>query len=207
MSVRHTLLALLYQSPAHGYELGKRLNTVVTAEWDVKPGQIASTLSRLYDAHLVDYEIEATDDAPDRKVYSITPAGQQTLEDWYLTPEVREYRLGDVFYIKFVLSLLGGPVPPEQVLIAQRRELFQQLHQATELRRQANPKTQLPWILLLESAIMHLEADLRWIEMCEARLPDLKHYEPPQPRPKPRGRPARKRRTATESPVSSPTED
>src|SRR5215510_10309851 len=100
MSVKHALLALLYQRPMHGYELGKQLNSAVNAEWDVKPGQIASTLGRLKDANLVDYEVEETDDAPDRKVYFITPDGQRELESWYLTAEVRDYRLGDTFYIK-----------------------------------------------------------------------------------------------------------
>jgi hypothetical protein len=75
------------------------------------------------------------------------------------------------------------------VLIAQRRELYQQLHQVTVLRQQASPRKDLPWVLLLESATMHLEADLRWIEMCQARLEDLKNYTPPKPEPKPRGRP------------------
>ncbi len=199
MSVKHTLLALLYQRPMHGYELGKQLNLVVNAEWDVKPGQIASTLTRLKEADLVDYTVEATDDAPDRKVYFITEAGRQELQRWYLTPEVHEYKLGDAFYIKLVLSLTGGPVNPENVLMPQRRELYQQLHEVTEMVRQADARTQLPWILLLESAIMHLEADLRWIEMCEARLPDLKHYSPPKPAPKTRGRPKRKPARATES--------
>jgi DNA-binding PadR family transcriptional regulator len=199
MSVKHTLLALLYHHPMHGYELGKQLHTVVNAEWDVKPGQIASTLARLKDAGLVDYEIEPTDDAPDRKVYYITEDGMRELESWFLSPEVRDYRLGDAFYIKFVLSLVGGPVSPEQVLMSQRRELYQQLHQITTMLRLADPKTQLPWVLLLESATMHLEADLRWIEMCEARLPELKNYSPPQPAPKTRGRPRRK---AVETPES-----
>jgi DNA-binding PadR family transcriptional regulator len=202
MSVKHTLLALLYQHPMHGYELGKQLNLVVNAEWDVKAGQIASTLARLKDANLVDYEVEETDDAPDRKVYFITDEGREELEQWYRTPEVRDYRLGDAFYIKLVLSLVGSPVEPEQVLMIQRRELYQQLHEATELARQADPHTQLPWILLLESAIMHLEADLRWIEMCEARLPDLKNYSPPKPTAKVRGRPRR-----TQPQIPSPSQD
>jgi DNA-binding PadR family transcriptional regulator len=207
MSVKHTLLALLYQRPMHGYELGKQLNSAVNAEWDVKPGQIASTLARLKDANLVDYEVEETDDAPDRKVYFITEAGQQELENWYLSAEVRDYRLGDAFYLKLVLSLTGGPVSPEQVLIAQRRELYRQLHQVTELLHEADAQTQLPWVLLLESATMHLEADLRWIEMCEARLPDLQNYKPPQPAPKPRGRPRRNPEATSESKVTSPSED
>lgn len=189
MSVKHTLLALLYQRPMHGYELGKQMTLSVNAEWDVKPGQIASTLTRLQEADLVDYEIVETDDAPDRKVYAITDAGIAELIHWYRTPEVRDYRLGDSFYLKLVLSLIASPVSAEEVLWTQRRELYQQLHQVTDLRRQANPKTQLPWVLLLDGALMHLEADLRWIEMCEARLPDLKQYTPPPPPTKTRGRP------------------
>jgi hypothetical protein len=99
---------------------------------------------------------------------------------------------------------MGGPVNPEQVLINQRRELYQQLHEATDLSRQADPRTQLPWLLLLESAIMHLEADLRWIEMCEARLSDLKNYTPPKPEPKPRGRPRQERKSRV--PFQHPSE-
>lgn len=192
MTVKNTLLALLYQRPMHGYELGKQLNLTVHAEWDVKPGQIASTLARMKEANLVDYEVAAGDDAPDRKVYCITEEGLEELRQWYITPEVREYRLGDTFYVKLVLSLVGGPINPEQVLAVQRRELYQQLHEITEMRREADPQTQLPWVMLLDSAIMHLEADLRWIEMCEARLPDLKLYNPPPLAPKTRGRPRRK---------------
>ena len=191
MSVKYSLLALLYQRPMHGYELGKQLHLAVNADWDVKPGQIASTLARLNEAGLVAYEVVETSDAPDRKVYAITDAGIEELRQWYLTPEVREYRLGDTFYIKLVLSLIDGPVSSEQVLMVQRRELYQQLHEVTELRRKTDLQTQLPWGLLLDSAIMHLEADLRWIEMCEGRLPDLKQYTPPQPEVKTRGRPRR----------------
>ncbi|WP_026370260.1 PadR family transcriptional regulator [Kallotenue papyrolyticum] len=198
MSVKHALLALLYQRPMHGYELGRQLSLTVQAEWEVKPGQIASTLQRLAEAGLVEYEIEPTADAPDRKVYRLTEAGLAELTDWYRQPEVREYRLGDAFYIKLVLSLVGGPVPPEQVLMEQRRALYRELHQATELRRKADPRAELPWLLLLESAIMHLEADLRWIDMLEARLPELKHHRPPVPLPRPRGRPRRQPATVVE---------
>jgi DNA-binding PadR family transcriptional regulator len=192
MSVKFALLGLLYRQPMHGYELGKQLTVAMGAEWDVKPGQIANTLARLKQEQLVDYEIADGDDAPDRKVFRLTADGLEALEAWYRQPEVRDYRLEDTFYVKLVLSLTGGPVAPEEVLMAQRRELYQELHQVTELRHKADPRQELPWVLLLDSATMHLEADLRWLEMCEARLPDLKHYTPPPPPPpRPRGRPKR----------------
>lgn len=193
MSVRHAMLAMLYQQPMHGYELGKQLAASAGAEWEVKPAQIAATLARMADAELplVDYAIEPGDDAPDRKVYRLTDAGQEELLSWYSRAEVREYQLGDAFYLKLIFSLRGGPVPPEQVLMAQRRALFQELHNATELRRHTDPRASLPLALLLDSAIMHLEADIRWIEMIEARLPELRQFQPPAPPARPRGRPRR----------------
>lgn len=191
MTVKHALLALLYQRPMHGYELGKQLALTFNNDWEVKPGQIASTLARLEEAGLAEHEVEEANGAPERKVYRLTEAGLAELQAWFRQSEVREYQLGDAFYLKLVLSLTGGPVPPEQVLMVQRRELYQVLHQVAELRQRADPARELPWALLLESATMHLEADLRWIEMCEARLPDLKRYRPPAPEPGRRGRPRR----------------
>lgn len=189
MSVRHALLALLHQRPMHGYELGRQLALAVSPGWQVSPGQIASTLARLKEAGLVDCDAAQGNAAPDRKVYRLTAEGEAELEAWYLAPEMRQYQVADVFYIKLLLSLLGGPVAPERVLMAQRRQLYQELHQVTELRHQADPRRDLPWVLLLDNAATRLEADLRWLEMCEGRLADLKRYQPPAPPPRRRGRP------------------
>jgi hypothetical protein len=44
-------------------------------------------------------------------------------------------------------------------------------------------------ILLLDKAIMHLEADLRWLDMIERRLDDIKGQPLPEPEIRRRGRP------------------
>jgi DNA-binding PadR family transcriptional regulator len=188
MSVRHSILALLYQRPMYGYELGRHLAPALQVERDVAPGQIANTLARMEEAGLIGCKVEAGD-GPDRKVYHLTKKGGRELRAWYLTPEIRDYRLGDSFYLKLALGLQGGPVPVEDVLREQRRKLFQELHAANEMRRQAGDQAASPWLLLLENAISHLEADLRLIDMCASRLEELKAYQPPAPEPRPRGRP------------------
>jgi DNA-binding PadR family transcriptional regulator len=192
MSVRHAILALLFQKPMYGYELGKRLPPALQVDRDIKPGQIANTLARMEEAGWIAFRVEEGD-GPDRKVYRLTEAGREELRKWYLTPEVRDYRMGDDFYIKLALGLLGGPVPVEPILKAQRRKLYQELHDANEIRRTAGGGKASPWLLLLENAIAHLEADLRLIDMCEARLEELKNYQPPAPPAKPRGRPRKER--------------
>jgi len=42
---------------------------------------------------------------------------------------------------------------------------------------------------LLDKAVMHLEADLRWLDMIEARLNEIRRQPLPEPESKPRGRP------------------
>jgi hypothetical protein len=71
----------------------------------------------------------------------------------------------------------------------QRAYLFQELHDVTELRSHADPGRELAMILLLDKAVMHLEADLRWLDMVEARLDEIKRQPLPEPESKPRGRP------------------
>jgi hypothetical protein len=41
----------------------------------------------------------------------------------------------------------------------------------------------------LDQAIMHLEADLRWLDMIEARLDEIEDQPLPEPEMRPRGRP------------------
>jgi DNA-binding PadR family transcriptional regulator len=177
MSVKHALLAMLYREALHGYELGKQLPVVLRTDWDVKPGQIASTLARLERDELVIHETQAVPDAPERKVYQLTEAGVEMLRQWYNTAEIRDYRMGDSFYIKLVFSLISAPATPEAVIMTHRRRLFKELHDLTALRESLDRKADMAYILLLETAILHLDADLRWLDMCEARLPELKQFQ------------------------------
>jgi hypothetical protein len=101
----------------------------------------------------------------------------------------RDYRLKDEVFLKLMLALAIEPSTARQVLIVQRRELFRELHDLTTRRNRLDTRRQLARILLLDSAIMHTEAELRWLEMVEARLDDIWKQPPPMPPPRRRGRP------------------
>jgi len=190
MSVRNALLGLLVQRPRHGYELHAAFEAVVGGEqnWDVKPAQIYTTLARLEESGLVEEEAVEQDAGPEKRIYAITPAGRLALTTWFQAGVEREHQR-DEFFIKLMLSLVTGEAKPRKVIQTQRTRLYQNLHQITTQRHQANPKTELARILLLDKAIMHLEADLRWLDMIEARLDEVKRQPLPEPEEKPRGRP------------------
>jgi DNA-binding PadR family transcriptional regulator len=190
MSVRYALLGLLSQQPRHGYELHAEFEALVGGKdnWDVKPPQIYSTLARLEDSGLVIEDSVEKDGGPEKRVYAITPAGESDLQLWFSTPIASEH-LHDEFFIKLMLTLPAGDNLTHQVIQAQRSTLYRELHRVTDFRQRADPNVDLAHILLMDKTVMHLEADLRWLDMVEARLDEMKRQPLPQREPRPRGRP------------------
>ncbi len=128
------------------------------------------------------------DGGPEKLIYAITPAGQEKLRAWFATP-VKMAHQQDEFFLKLMLSLATGEVDPRKVIYAQRASLYQGLYTITAQRGNADSESELAQTLLLDQAIMHLEADLRWLEMIEARLDEIARQPLPEPKARPRGRP------------------
>ena len=193
MSVRHALLGLLAQRPRHGYELHAAFEAVIGGEqnWDVKPAQIYTTLARLEEAGLVQEDLVEQGSGPEKRIYAVTPAGRSTLAEWFAQGVEGEH-LRDELFIKLMLSLTTDGASPRKVIQTQRAKLFRDLHAITARRRQADPKTELARILLLDKTVMHLEADLRWLDMVEGRLEEVRRQPVPQPEVRPRGRPRKR---------------
>jgi DNA-binding PadR family transcriptional regulator len=190
MSVRHAVLGLLAQHPRHGYELRAAFTAVVGGEenWDVKPAQIYTTLARLEKGGLVIENAVAQDAGPEKRVYAITPAGRKILREWFACSIELEHQR-DEFFIKLMIGFVSGVADPYKLIQTQRTHLYQDLHAITTQRSRADPKKELANILLLDKVVMHLEADLRWLDMTEARLDEIRKQPLPEPEIKPRGRP------------------
>jgi len=190
MSVRYAILGLLSQQPRHGYDLRAAFSALVGGDqnWEVKPAQIYTTLNRLEESGLVEQSAVEQDGGPQKHIYRITSQGRAVLEQWFeegLTPEHQR----DEFFVKLMTALISGEYDPFRIIQTQRRHLFQDLHAATAQRDQYNPRTEMAQILLLDKTIMHLEADLRWLDLSEVRLEEVQRQPLPVPETKPRGRP------------------
>lgn len=175
MLVRYTLLGLLAQRAHYGHELQAALEAGVGGEqdWNLKATQIYMTLARLAEGGLIKQESGDLGTGPEKRIYALTQAGRIVLQTWFNTGVVLEYHR-DEFFIKLMLCLRIPDVQPRTVVQAQRRRLFQDLHAATTQRNHTNPKVALARMFLLDKAIMHLEADLRWLDLVETRLEEMK---------------------------------
>src|SRR3954447_4900904 len=163
-SVQNAILALLVERLRHGYELRDMFEAALGGHWELNSGQIYSSLDRLARDGLVVEEGVERGGGPDKRLWALTAEGEKELASWFDSPVPRDYRLRDELYLKLMLALVTRPSSAQHILMAQRRELFRELHDLTARRNLLDPKQQLSRILLLDSAIMHTEAELRWLD-------------------------------------------
>ncbi|MCX8007170.1 MAG: PadR family transcriptional regulator [Coriobacteriia bacterium] len=187
MSVRAAILGLLAQRPRHGYELHEAFEALVggRAVWDLKPAQVYTTLQRLEEAGLVVRTAVRRVGGPDQHVFALTEAGRAELDRWYAEGVHSSHQRDEVF-LKIVLALGDEAADAEAVIRAQRATLYRDLHELTTHRSEAAHLTQ---AMLLDKAIMHIEADLRWLEMADARLHEMRRHAVPVLPERRRGRP------------------
>jgi DNA-binding PadR family transcriptional regulator len=176
--MRNTLLALLAEGTAHGYELKHGIEEMFGDGWpSINIGQIYTTLGRLERDGLVASSHVAQAGRPDKRVYDLTEAGREEVRRWLEEP-VSGPRLKDEFFTKLMLArlpgvaALNGGTDPRALIARQRRDYLQSLRDLNGLllRQHSNGGDPTSAALLIEGAILHLEADLKWLDVCEQRL-------------------------------------
>ncbi len=170
MSVKYGLLAVLDRHSMHGYELRRELEIELGPEWAINYGQIYSTLERLVrDGLVVQSETVSSSEAPDRKLYTVTPVGRSELKQWFLTPVQGAASGRDELYAKVVLGLTSD-VDVEPVIQAQRKEELRRIGSLTKLKDALDADLELPAVLELDLAILKTEGVIKWLDVAEARI-------------------------------------
>lgn len=193
MSVRQALLALLEEGPMYGYQLRTEFERRTGATWPLNVGQVYTTLARLERDGLV---AGAGDDGDGHVVYEVTSAGREEVATWFTTPVGRTAPPRDELAIKLALAVTVPGVDVGSVIQQQRSATISALQDYTRLKRDRDPAgadqggADLAWGLVLESLIFAAEAEVRWLDHCEARL---RRAALEAPAPTPAGTPAPKR--------------
>ena len=168
--LKYALLGLLARQPSHGYDMKNAIEQALAGNWEINFGQIYTTLSRLERDGLVSASDEA-EDARGKRIYAITEAGRAELESWFDQPVENPRQLRDEFIVKLIIRHLAGFGDAQKVILQQRQAYLGQLRSLTAL--SARQKDD-PFVgLLIEGAILHLQADLRWLDVCDERLEEL----------------------------------
>ena len=180
MSIRQGLLALLEQGPMYGYQLRTEFESRTGTTWPLNVGQVYTTLARLERDGFVE---RAGDDGDGHFVYRITDPGRTEVRTWFATPVGRSTPPRDELAIKLAMAVTVPGVDVRAVVQAQRSSTIRALQDYTRLKQRvgdppdldASPgpdrgSNDLAWQLVLESLIFAAEAEVRWLDHCEAKL-------------------------------------
>jgi DNA-binding PadR family transcriptional regulator len=171
MSVRQALLALLEQGPMYGYQLRSEFERRTGSTWPLNVGQVYTTLTRLERDGLV---AEDGDDGEGHVVYRLTEPGRDEVAAWFTTPVERTQPPRDELAIKLALAVTVPGVDVGTVIQQQRSATMRALQDYTRLKRARTADLQEPadmaWSLVLDSLVFGAEAEVRWLDHCEARL-------------------------------------
>jgi PadR family transcriptional regulator, regulatory protein AphA len=179
----YILLGMLSAQERSGYDLKLLLDKQVHhVYWSPAKSQIYGELRRLEQAGLATMtEVEQTN-RPDKRLYRITPAGREALQQWLANPDVEP----DVFKSPLLLHLFFGHLLPRQALIAQFERRQQKLAaelEGYEKREQEvrdsmqtpGAEANLPFLLLtFQYQRSILQAALQWTTEAVAQLRRIK---------------------------------
>jgi DNA-binding PadR family transcriptional regulator len=165
--MRMPLLALLAKEPAHGYELKTQLEQVFGEAYpSPNIGQIYVTLQRLERDGLVRSQDVVQTTRPNKRVYELTAAGREALAAWVDRPSEGP-RIRDDFFMKLVLGQSAGSTDRMGLLNRQRRHYLSQMRGLASLSETADQPIAR---LLIEGAMLHLQADIDWLQRCQEEL-------------------------------------
>ena len=169
MSIRHGLLALLERGPSHGYQLRAEFDAATGATWPLNVGQVYTTLDRLErDGFVVQ---DGAPDADGRIAYRITDEGRAEVRTWFTSPVNAKAAPRDELAIKLALAVTTPGVDVVSVVQTQRGATMTLLQELTRLKvRAGDGGGDLAWSLVLDSLVFRAEAEIRWLDHCEARV-------------------------------------
>lgn len=172
VSTAFVILGLLSRHPQHGYELKQAHDTALPRAKPLAFGQVYATLQRLERDGLVEPGTAERAGGPDRTTFAVTEAGRRALDEWLGEIESPAPHVTSALLAKVVVALLAAdPDRARAYLVAQRRAHADRLRELTRLK--TDPAATVGDVIAADYAIVHLDADLRWLATTLDRVAEL----------------------------------
>lgn len=183
MSLRFVLLTVLQNTDSTGYEITREFDTVLGYFWRASHQHVYRELGRMEEEGLVRFRVETQEGKPDRKVYSVTPAGTALLRSWLAEP-LPPRKVNDELMVRLVAAGVLGPeglktIRPE--LAARRVEHEKRLQEYLEIEAEHYSPAALA-VMPMAIRLVHLtlrrgiriqRSTIEWLEEVDGVLSEL----------------------------------
>ncbi len=109
MSLKHTILVLLENQSASGYDIVKQFRGSFGHFWNASHQQVYQELGKLSKAGLVSWTSVSQEGKPDKKTYAITPEGITELRRWLCEP-IPPQKVKDHLMVRMAAAHLVDPM-------------------------------------------------------------------------------------------------
>jgi PadR family transcriptional regulator AphA len=172
--LKYVLLGFLSYRPMSGYDMEKWMSVSTGNFWHAKLSQIYATLKSMEASELVASYIEPQEGRPDRRVYSITDAGQADFEQWLSMPLLDAPIKKDALLVKVFFGLQAD----KNALLSQLR-VHLDLHKQQRNRYQQETPNEIAqfladqpelgdhallWAATLRYGELYEDTYIRWLE-------------------------------------------
>lgn len=168
MTVGHVLLGVLAEGPGHGYDLKRSHDARFPGAKPLAYSQVYAALAKLEKDGQVEAVETTTDGGPERTTYAIAAPGRAVLNDWLAATEPAGPYAADELVRKTVTALRLGADAVGYL----RRQRAAHLEEMRRLLRLQDTVEDVGSRIVLDHAVSHLDADLKWLETASARVAD-----------------------------------
>jgi DNA-binding PadR family transcriptional regulator len=166
MSVAQVLLGVLADGPAHGYDLKRAHDSRFPGTRPLAFGQVYAALAKLQRDGLVEVVETGREGGPDRTTYALTESGAEQLTRWLADTEPAGPYAAEDLVRKTVTALRLGR-DASGFLSRQRQVHLTAMKQLVSMQESAED---VDARIVIDHAIEHLDADLRWLTSAAARV-------------------------------------
>jgi DNA-binding PadR family transcriptional regulator len=160
---------LLADGPRNGHQLKVEFEAVTGGVWPLNVGQVYTTLDRLArDGFVARARPNGENDANGKR-YELTAAGREALAAWWQLVPADDPPPRDELMLKVLFATSLGPKRALDVITEQRTALVAQL-QAHRREQRAATSDDAATGMVRDALVVRAEADLRWLDLCEARV-------------------------------------
>lgn len=171
MALRHAVLATLLDGDASGYELAKHFDASVANFWHALPQQIYGELRQLEQQGLIRGRAVRQRGRPDKRVFTITRAGEQQLRAFAAAP-TKPGALKEDLAVKVYAAAVADP---EALIAALHQRAAQSAVKLERYQRQADALVDpegadLGPSLTLVRGIAYERENIDWCALAAERL-------------------------------------
>jgi len=185
-TLSYGLLSLLSYTSLSGYDLMLRIQPF----WPAKHSQIYPLLATLEKDGLVTFELVPQNDKPDKKVYSITEQGIDSLREWLAVPAsdpvMRDELMLKAYCVSFVDPSISRKLFEDRLRIYKERQIryeekinrIRETEKLTDGRPPAYDTPRFGAFIMLTKALFSCRTNIEWCEWVLQVIPAARPEDP-----------------------------